>query len=256
MRRIPLLLLALGLFAGLMACQDSIVVAPDDIQPQFAKVDCDQIPTPPHPSCKKGGDDPGGESGTILVLSGGVVSAETYHPVTDPDPLFPPDAAILVDNKKKFVGETDHDPRKHGLTPYLAVQSGTCDFDLPDDFRDQSLLAELEAGEDYPVLARYLTEPRLESNPATVVVLWNSGRDATIKFWGTIDLDDGLGNRIPAIHLLAGPTAERNWGDGFTEVFFPTVETIRVVFGTIMGGGSVTCTELPAQGVTATFYPL
>jgi hypothetical protein len=60
---------------------------------------------------------------------------------------------------------------------------------------------------------------------------------------------------IPEIHLLAGPDAVRDQNADNTQVSF-TIETILVKFGTKMGGGSVTCTDLPAQEVTATFYPL
>jgi hypothetical protein len=57
MRCVPALL-ALGLFAGLMACQDSTAVAPDDIQPQFGKPGLDCTVTDPHPSCKDGDSGP------------------------------------------------------------------------------------------------------------------------------------------------------------------------------------------------------
>jgi len=48
------LTLVFGLAVGLFACQDGGVIAPDDLHPQFAKVDkCD-----PWPTCKGGDDDP------------------------------------------------------------------------------------------------------------------------------------------------------------------------------------------------------
>ena len=67
MKRVPFLLLALGLFAGLMACQDSGVVAPDDIQPQFAKPDVDCTIPDPHPSCKD--EDSGGDLGSTANVT-------------------------------------------------------------------------------------------------------------------------------------------------------------------------------------------
>lgn len=223
---------ALGVLAGLTACQDASVVAPDDdvVSPAALVTTAKKPPKPP------GGDDPG--QNATLVLTGVVNSVGTDQP-----------ANILVDNKKKFVGETSHDPRDHALDPSIPVSG--CTFDLPDDFKDPDLLDEglrMQKLQD-----TYLSLPRV----ATVVVLWNDGRDATVKFWGEIDPGGLVGVDPPVwpqIHLLAGSSATRDWDpDGtFSKVTLDPVETVRVVFGSRMNGGSVTCTG--DQWVTATFY--
>ncbi len=223
---------ALGVFAGLAACQDR-VVAPDDgaLAPEELVATAKKPPD--------GGDDPGVNA--RLVLTGAVLSD------VDQDP----DGHVLVDNKKKFVGETSQDPRTHDLDPNLTFVGGNCVFDLADDFPDLLLRVGDEAG-----LNPYLSDPRT----ATVVVLWNDGRDATVKFWGDIDpgpLDGVLPPVKPQIFLKAGSAARREWGEdsngAFTKVTLP-VETIQVVFGSKMGGGSVTCEG--NQTVIATFYHL
>jgi len=226
---------ALGFFAGLAACQDG-VVAPDDgaLAPEELVATAKKPPD--------GGDSPGVNAKLVLT------EEATGYAWSDVDQ--DPDGHVLVDNKKKFVGETSHDPRTHELDPDITFVEETCVFDLADDFPDPLLRAGDEAG-----LTPYLSDPRT----ATVVVLWNDGRDATIKFWGDMDPGnlEGVSPPIkPQIFLQAGSSATRDWSDppgAFTEVTLP-VETVRVVFGTKMGGGSVTCDG--NQTVVATFYHL
>jgi hypothetical protein len=238
------LALVFALVATVLGCQDGGVVAPDGIQPQFAKPDfCDAHPD--HPKCGGGGEDPGEGSGTVLVLREGVVSDETYDGTGEPS--LPPDGNIQVDNNRRFLGQASINPRTHGLTPNLEVN--TCTFDLPPDFRDPLLVA----GSEQRLEDHYLNPHRI----AGVVVRWDLGQDASIKFWGNIPIpdEDPPDTMIPEIYLLAGPEADRDQLADHTKVYF-TIETIRVVFGTKMGGGSVTCSDLSAQEVTATFYPL
>jgi hypothetical protein len=80
------LTLALGLVAGLLACQDESIVSPNDLSPSFA-VDCDKKPN--HPHCPDP-PDPGGGSSTVNVrLETGVVGEQSgLEPASGKKDLF------------------------------------------------------------------------------------------------------------------------------------------------------------------------
>ena len=82
MRRIPFLLLALGLVAGLMACQDGGVVAPDD-----AVVSADDLVVAAGKPAKPGGGKPSKGGTAMLTLAVGMVyeSLEGLRVVSDDD---------------------------------------------------------------------------------------------------------------------------------------------------------------------------
>lgn len=74
------LVLALGLFLGLTACQDDRVVAPDDVGPLFAVDLCEKNPN--HPKCVDPPSDPDGDPTATVELAGGMVAFMTEVSVT------------------------------------------------------------------------------------------------------------------------------------------------------------------------------